>query len=259
MNGITDLFHSENEYYDNQRVTGFVQGPVVENNNADFKGMVKVEFTVWESGKNLCEWVRLLSPYGGADYGLYCVPEINETVLVGFIGGSLKRPFLLGSLYPGGASMVSENFDDKNLKKHLKTKGGMDLLILEENGKQSVTLTTPKGNVLTVSDETESCKISDKDGKNQISMDYKNGKVPVQAEKTIELKAGSVELTMDGNGGAISLKAKKIGVTADNEIALKANSALKAEGAQVDVKAQAKMNLQASGPLAAKGAVVQIN
>ena len=82
--------------------------------------------------------------------------------------------------------MVSENFDDKNLKKHLKTKGGMDLLILEENGKQSVTLTTPKGNVLTVSDETESCKISDKDGKNQISMDYKNGKVTVQAEKTIE-------------------------------------------------------------------------
>ena len=57
----------------------------------------------------------------------------------------------------------------------------------------------------------------------------------------------------------ISLKAKKIGVTADNEIALKANSALKAEGAQVDVKALAKMNLQASGPLAAKGAVVQIN
>ena len=40
MNGITDLFHSENEYYDNQRVTGFVQGTVVENNNADFKGMV---------------------------------------------------------------------------------------------------------------------------------------------------------------------------------------------------------------------------
>ena len=86
-----------------------------------------------------------------------------------------------------------------------------------------------------------------------------DGKVTVQAEKTIELKAGSVELTMDGNGGAISLKAKKIRVTADNEIALKANSALKAEGAQVDVKAQAKMNLQASGPLAAKGAVVQIN
>ncbi len=81
---------------------------------------------------------------------LYLVPEIDETVLVGFIGGSLKRPFLLGSLYPGGASVVSENFDQKNLKKHLKTKGGMDLLIQEEDGKQSITLTTPKGSVLAV-------------------------------------------------------------------------------------------------------------
>ena len=155
MNSITDLLHSENEYYDNQKVPGFVQGIVVENNNADFKGMVKVEFTVWETGKNMCEWVRLLSPYAGKDYGTYLVPEIDEMVLVGFIGGSLKRPFLLGSLYPSGASVVSENFDQKNLKKHLKTKGGMDLLIQEEDGKQSITLTTPKGSVIAVDDSTE--------------------------------------------------------------------------------------------------------
>ena len=223
MNSITDLLHSENEYYDNQKVPGFVQGIVVENNNADFKGMVKVEFTVWETGKNMCEWVRLLSPYAGKDYGTYLVPEIDEMVLVGFIGGSLKRPFLLGSLYPSGASVVSENFDQKNLKKHLKTKGGMDLLI------------------------------------HMLSMDYKNGKITIQSEKNISLKAGSAELTMDGNAGAVSLKAKKVTVTADNEIGLKANSALKAEGAQIDVKGQAKINLQASGPVAVKGAVVQIN
>ncbi len=259
MNSITDLLHSENEYYDNQKVPGFVQGIVVENNNADFKGMVKVEFTVWETGKNMCEWVRLLSPYAGKDYGTYLVPEIDEMVLVGFIGGSLKRPFLLGSLYPSGASVVSENFDQKNLKKHLKTKGGMDLLIQEEDGKQSITLTTPKGNVIAVDDSTESCKISDKDGKNMLSMDYKNGKITIQSEKNISLKAGSAELTMDGNAGAVSLKAKKVTVTADNEIGLKANSALKAEGAQIDVKGQAKINLQASGPVAVKGAVVQIN
>ena len=217
MNSITDLLHSENEYYDNQKVPGFVQGIVVENNNADFKGMVKVEFTVWETGKNMCEWVRLLSPYAGKDYGTYLVPEIDEMVLVGFIGGSLKRPFLLGSLYPSGASVVSENFDQKNLKKHLKTKGGMDLLIQEEDGKQSITLTTPKGSVIAMDDSTESCKISDKDGKNMLSMDYKNGKITIQSEKNISLKAGSAELTMDGNAGAVSLKAKKVTVTADNE------------------------------------------
>ena len=136
MSSITDLLKKDNEYFDSQKIPGFVQGVVVENNNADFKGMVKVEFTAWESGKNMCEWVRLVSPYTGKNYGIYCVPEIDEIVLVGFIGGSLKRPFLLGSLYPGGAATVNDNFDKKNINKRLKTKGGMDILINDEDGKQ---------------------------------------------------------------------------------------------------------------------------
>ena len=131
MNSITDLLISDNEHYDSQIVPGFVQGVVVENNNAKFKGMVKVEFTVWETGKNMCEWVRLMSPYTGKNYGTYLVPEIDEIVLVGFIGGSLKRPFLLGSLYPNTAKMVKDNFDKQNMVKRITTKGGMDILINE--------------------------------------------------------------------------------------------------------------------------------
>ncbi|MBS6397827.1 MAG: hypothetical protein KH452_11880 [Clostridiales bacterium] len=259
MNSITDLLQSENEYYDNQRVPGFVQGTVVENNNPEFKGMVKVEFTVWENGKNMCEWVRLLSPYTGNAYGAYCVPEIDEIVLIGFIGGSLKRPFLLGSLYPSGAGIVNESFDDKNFKKHWKTKGGMDLLIYDEGGKQSITLTTPKGSVLVIDDEKELCRLSDKAGKNEMLMDYKKGEISVTAEKKITLKTGKSEISMDGSSGAIALKGAKVNVNANNEIGLKASAALKMEGAQVQVKGQAQVQVQASGPLALKGAVVQVN
>lgn len=259
MNSITDLLIGDNEYYDNQLVPGFVQGIVVENNNAEFKGMVKVEFTVWETGKNMCEWVKLLSPYTGKDYGMYCVPEIDEIVLVGFIGGSLKRPFLLGSLYPSGAAVVNENFDKKNLIKHLKTKGGMDILINEEEGKQKITLTTPKGSKILVDDEKECCTISDKTEKNALKLDYKNGGIEISAEKTLKMTAGKTELSMDGNSGNISLKGTKIAVQADNEIGLNAKSALKMQGTQVELKGQAQVNVQASGPLALKGAVTQIN
>ena len=259
MNSITDLLQNENERYDSQQVPGFVQGTVVENNNPDFKGMVKVEFTVWETGKNMCEWVRLIAPYTGNEYGFYWVPEIDETVLVGFIGGSLKRPFLLGSLYPEGAAVVNDSFDDKNLKKRLKTKGGLDILITEEEGKENVTLTTPKGHVIVADDEKECVRISDKNGKNTLELDYKNGAVSVQADKKISLKAGSTELSMDGNGGEIKLKGTRISASADNEIGLKASAAMKLEGAQVDMKGQAQVNVQASGPLALKGAIVQVN
>ena len=227
MNSITDLLVGNNEYYDSQKIPGFVQGTVVENNNPDFKGMVKVEFTVWETGKNMCEWVRLLSPYTGKDYGMYCVPEIDETVLVGFIGGSLKKPFLLGSLYPNGAAIVNENFHKENLIKHMKTKGGMDILINEDDGKQKITFMTPKGSTILVDDEKECCTFSDKSAKNTIKLDYKNGGIEISAEKTIKIAAGKTQLSLDGNSGDISVKGTKIAVQADNEIGLNAKAALK--------------------------------
>ena len=39
---IIDLLQTPNEMYDNQMIPGFVQGTVVENNNKDYPGMVKV-------------------------------------------------------------------------------------------------------------------------------------------------------------------------------------------------------------------------
>lgn len=259
MNSITDLLSSENEYYDSQRVPGFVQGTVVENNNSKFKGMVKVEFTVWEKGKNMCEWVRLISPYTGKDYGTYVVPEIGEIVLIGFIGGSLKRPFLLASLYPSGADIVNTNFNDKNYTKRITTKGGNDLLINDEDGKQSITITTKKGSLIVIDDENENCKVSDKDGKNSIMLDYKNGAITVTADKKISMKAGKTEITMDGNGGAINIKADKIQMEGTNQVSIAGKSALKMEGAQVEIKGQSAIKVQSSAQLMLKGSMTQIN
>ena len=92
-----------------------------------------------------------------------------------------------------------------------------------------------------------------------VQLDYKNGGISLTAEKKITLKAGTAELTMDGNAGNITVKGKKVAVTADNEIGLKANAALKMEGAQVQMKGSAQVKVEASGPLALKGAVTQIN
>ena len=259
MNSITDLLTSDNEHYDSQIVPGFVQGVVVENNNAKFKGMVKVEFTVWETGKNMCEWVRLMSPYTGKNYGTYLVPEIDEIVLVGFIGGSLKRPFLLGSLYPNTAKMVKDNFDKQNMVKRITTKGGMDILINEDNGKQKITLTTPKGSKILVDDEKECCTISDKAGQNKIHLDYKKDGIEISAGKTLKLSAGKTEISLDGNSGNVAIKGTKVAVQADNEINLNAKAALKMQAAQVQMKGQGQGNVQSSGQLALKGTITQIN
>lgn len=259
MNSITDLLNSKNEYYDSQKVPGFVQGIVVENNNDKFKGMVKVEFTVWEDGKNMCEWVRLLSPYTGKDYGTYMVPEIDEIVLVGFIGGSLKRPFLLGSLYPSGAGIVNDNFDKNNYKKHLKTKGGTQLLIQEEDGKQSISITTPKGSTIVVEDENETCMISDKDKKNKLFLDYKNGEISIEAEKKLALKTGKVEITMDGNSGKLSVAADQIEVKGSNSVKIEGTTALNLKGGNATLEGSQKLTAKGGAQTEISGGMVKIN
>lgn len=255
---ITDLITSKSSFGDSQKSVGFIQGTVVENNNPEFKGMVKVQLTVFEEGQDDMPWVRLLAPYGGKEYGNYIVPEIDDIVIVGFIAGNLDHPFLLGSLYPEEDAMVDESFDDKNYIKHFKTKGGMDVSIYDKDAEQSVTVTTPKGSVITMEDKEETCLVSDKDGKNKLFFDYKNGELEILADKKITVKTGSVEMVLDGEADKYSLKADKIETKGGTSIKTEAGSTLdmkgptsKLEGNQVTVKGSAQTVIS--------GGIVKIN
>lgn len=259
MSGLTDLLSFQNEYFDGQKTPGFVLGKVVENNNKDHQGMVKVEFVVWEAKKNMCEWVRLMSPYVGMAYGEYLVPEIDEEVLVGFIGGSLKRPFLLGSLYPQNCELVKNDFDDKNLKKHLKTKGGNEIEILDTENKGHIKVMTAKGSTLLIDDEAENCTIKDKDGKNQIVMDFKNGEVSIKADKKINFSAGGAEIVLDGQGKSLSLKADKIELKASNSLEMEGSTKTAIKGGMMEIKGNQTLKAEGGTTTEIKGAMVKIN
>lgn len=259
MSSITDLLSNKNSMNNNQKSSGFIQGIVVENNNPEYKGMVKVEFSAKKDGENNCEWVRLLSPYGGFGYGSYVVPEINEIVLVGFIGGSQNHPFLLGSLFPDENEIVNKSFHEKNHIKHIKTKGGMDVLINDEEGKQSITVTTPKGNVIKMEDEKETCLISDQKNKNELLLDYKNGGIKVTAERDITLQTGGVELKLEGDKSKLSLKADTIEIKGNNSVKLLSNSNLKIRGGTSNIEGNQSLTLKGRAQTVISGGIVKIN
>lgn len=256
---IIDLLQMPNEMYDNQMIPGFVQGTVVENNNDKFPGMVKVSFTVWEQGKNMIEWVRLMSPYTGKDYGTYMVPEIDETVLVGFIGGSLKKPFLLGSLYPKDSQLVKKQYDKKNINKILRTKSGSEIAINDTSGKESITVKTPKESKIVIEDEKETILLSDKAGKNQVFLDLKNGEITISADKKITLKAGNASMVMDGNQGNIDVAANKVNVNAKQTLAMEGKTSTTIKGGSLTAQGTQAATLKASGQLTVSGAMVKIN
>ncbi len=267
MNSITDLLYSNNEQYDGQKVPGFVQGVVIENNNKEYMGMVKVEFTVWENGKNICEWVRLMSPYTGAAYAHYLVPEIDEIVLVGFIGGSLKRPFVLGSLYPADAQIVKDSFHENNYLKVFKTKAGTNITVNDEDSKQSVSVTTPKGAKIVIEDENETCTISDEGEKNSLFIDFKSGEITLTADKKITLSAGSAEFVLDGSGNTCTTKAKDINLEGSGNVTVKATSNATIEGTSkaelkgmtASVSGTQQSELKGSMQTTISGGIVKIN
>ncbi|MGN0330603.1 MAG: phage baseplate assembly protein V [Kineothrix sp.] len=256
---LADLLRTPNELYDSQLVPGFVQGTVVENNNSSYPGMVKVSFTVWEEGSNMIEWVRLMSPYTGQDYGAYLVPEIDETVLIGFIGGSLKKPVLIGSLYPADARLLKEQFDENNINKVLETKGGVKLQINDTKEKQSVTVTTPKESAVILDDGKNTVTITDKEGKNKIFMDLGTGAVTVQADKKLTLQTGKAQIEMDGNQGGITVKCSQLSVNAEQKIGLEGKMGVKIKGASLAAEGTQSAELKAAGQMVIKGAMVKIN
>ncbi len=85
-------------------ISGLVVGTVVDNEDPEEQGQVKVMFP-WLSPDYISAWARVMqigaSKAGG---GFLWLPEIGDEVLIGFDRGSIDHPFVIGNLYNGIAS-----------------------------------------------------------------------------------------------------------------------------------------------------------
>lgn len=240
-------------------IGSFVQGTVTENNDKKYPAMVKVEFTSWTSGKNICEWIPLLHSYAGKGYGEYILPEIGDVVLLGFMGAAQTKAFVMGVLYPANSTFTKESFEKKNLTKRFKTKGGIDLALNDENGKESVTVITPKEQQIVVDDEKECITVSDKTAKNIIKLDSKNGALEITTEKKITFKAGKCEITMDGQGGAITIKGAKITADAQQTVKISGKQSLALEGGMLKAEGKQTTTIKGGTMTQVSGQILKLN
>jgi len=255
---ITDLLSPQEE-----RHTGFtgglVLGRVDANNDKKFPGMVKVEFKAWEQGKNISQWLPVLLSYAGKEHGKYLLPEVDDIVLVGFMGAMLEKPFVMGSFYPAGAKLPEKQFDNKNLNRHFATKGGVTFTVRDESGKQKMEAVTPKGLKISAEDEKEVITVTDKDGKNILRFDCKGGEISLSADKKISLKAGNCEITMDGNTGGLTLKCDQLKLEAGKTASIKSGNIMTVEGGMLTVQGKQQLALKGSALCEISGGVVKIN
>ncbi len=130
---------------------------VTDNNDPKGLGRVRVKFH-WMKGSQKTPWIRIASPHGGGNKGMYFIPEIGEEAIVGFEGGNPHKPFVIGTAYHGRAKTSFGNAG--NDVKALQTRSGNQLILNDadssvylSDGKGNNTFHDGKGNIITTSSE----------------------------------------------------------------------------------------------------------
>lgn len=232
------------------KISGFMLATVLSNSGEQSKGKLKLRLLCEGQAKNILEDVKVITPFGGADYGIYCLPEVGEQVLVGFLGGCFDRPFVFGSVYAAGDRMLSDSYDPGNTKKRLVTKAGSVIEISDVKGEETISVHTPnKALSIELSQKTETAVITA--GENKVILDNKKNTAQVKAAQKIELETGSAKLKMESNGAVqlkgtnIQIKGSSIQISSSGLLNMKGQS-LEASGSMVHLKANGEMSIRGS-------------
>ena len=150
----------------------------------------------------------------------------------------------------------------------VRTKGGCEVVLDDEKGKESIRVTTPAKLSLCLEDEKKTIYLKDEKGENAVTLDCKDGNITVCAKTKITLTAGSNSneaIVIDGNSIKITSQdikneAKGTFSAEGQNIKLAAKANFNVEGkAGVEAKASGSMKLNSSGILEVKGSMVKIN
>ncbi|MBU6167420.1 MAG: hypothetical protein KGQ86_00140 [Bacteroidetes bacterium] len=218
----------------------------VKKIEADPNGEYRIQVlipTLKQTGEGI--WARLSHLYATASAGSFFIPEVDASVIIGFLNEDPRFPVVLGSLY-NSTNAPPETISAENPKKSIISKS---LLKIEFDDKDKVlTLKTPGGNSILVSDKDKGITIKDLNG-NQIKTSSSG--IEITSDFNITIKSsqkvtitGTTGVDVSCSGGDVSLK----GLNLAAEAQIKAS-----------IKGTAQAELVASGQTVVKGGVVMIN
>jgi uncharacterized protein involved in type VI secretion and phage assembly len=163
------------------RYYGVYPAVVTDNQDPDSQGRVQVRLP-WSpdaDGASYETWARLATMMAGNNRGSWFVPEVDDEVLVSFQGGDPRWPFVVGALWNGSDS-PPESIDSDNDVKAIVSRAGIKLVLDDTAGSVTLTLSTPGGQQVELTD-----------GGNQITVSDSNG-------NSIQLAPGGTTVTSSG-------------------------------------------------------------
>jgi uncharacterized protein involved in type VI secretion and phage assembly len=183
-------------------------------------GRVRLTFP-WLAKDFTSGWARTVQPGAGKGRGALVLPEVGDEVLVGFAGGDLDLPYVLGGLYNGKDTPPELSVPPVDgASGEIGVRG-----FVSRTGHRLELVDSARGDAVV---------LATGDGKLRLKLD-KLGQT-VELTSTGPVKVSGMGVTVDAGAGVLELK-----------------------GQQVKVTGQSAAELTATGPLTVRGAVVRIN
>ncbi len=185
------------------RFYGVSVGVVTNNKDPDKLGRVKVKFP-WLSDQDESYWARVLTPMAGKERGIYCLPEVDDEVLVAFEQGQVEFPYILGSLWNGKDKPPAVNEDGKNNQRLIKSRSGHQIILDDTEGEEKII-------------------IRDKTEKNEVIIDSSKNAMTIKVEQDLTVEAKG-KISLKSSGGDLSIECKNLAIQAQQNCEIKANS-----------------------------------
>jgi uncharacterized protein involved in type VI secretion and phage assembly len=170
---------------------------VVDVKDPDRLSRVQVRLLNFDGvdGQDAPVWARVAVPFAGDGRGAFMLPDVGDEVLVSFINGDWRFPVVVGGLWNGNAAAPETLGGDGSRvdRWSIVGKAGTRILILEErDGEATISLTTPNGVSLKMTD-AQGGKVEFKVAGNTITFDTQG--ISMQTSAKVKTQATQYELT----------------------------------------------------------------
>jgi uncharacterized protein involved in type VI secretion and phage assembly len=134
-------------------------------------------------------WARVATLMAGKNRGTWFVPDVNDEVLVLFIGGDPRLPAVVGGLW-NGRDTAHETMDGsgRNAVKSIRSRNGVKVTLDDTDGQEKMVLETPGGQKVTLKDGPGAVEIQDSNGN---SMKLESAGITIQAAAKVSITAGA--------------------------------------------------------------------
>jgi uncharacterized protein involved in type VI secretion and phage assembly len=200
---------------------------VCQNKDPDNLDRIKVRLPWLDGGDtDQTHWAQLLTPMEGKKFGWYVLPDIDDVVVVMFIGGDMSQPVVVGGVWSRTDKSPEPNEDGANNFRGYRSRCGHRLILDDSSKVKLVIADKTTKNMFGIGEfdrdgagpnvcapykppmsGTSGVTFSTMEGAMQITC--KNGKllidakenIKINAKTTIDVKAGG-DLSMEASSSA---------------------------------------------------------